>query len=82
MSGNLCGGGKLPRPAQLFANTAMDTEENKARPAAVYADEVLCANWHPLVVLLAEPLVRAQQTLTDAVDARDFLNRFYVCQRA
>jgi hypothetical protein len=51
-------------------------------PSSAYADEVLCANWHPLVALLAEPLARAQETALNAVDAEHFLARLYVCQRA
>jgi hypothetical protein len=60
----------------------MDTEQDKARPVSLYADEVLCANWHPLVALLAERPVRGQKTPPNAVNAEDFLNRLYVCQRA
>jgi hypothetical protein len=60
----------------------MDNEQDRALPASFYADEVLCANWHPLVMQLAEPLVRAQKNLPNAVDAEDFLSRLYACQQA
>jgi hypothetical protein len=51
-------------------------------PLPFYAEEVLCANWHPLVLLLAEPLARAQKTALDAVEAEDFLARLYSYQQA
>jgi hypothetical protein len=47
-----------------------------------YADEVLCANWNPLALMLAEPLVRAQQTVLDAADVESMLARLYLCQQA
>ena len=60
--------------------TKEDQDERPAEPT--YADEVLCANWHPLVLLLAEPLVRAQKTVLDAGEAEDFLARLYLGQQA
>lgn len=69
-------------PAQPIANMIMDNEAEKMRPAASYADEVMCANWHPLVLLLAEPLARAQKSALNVVEAEDFLDRLYTCQRA
>ena len=59
-----------------------DQDKDDRLPLQSYADEVLCANWHPLVLLLAEPLVRAQITALNAVDAEDFLARLYLCQQA
>jgi len=35
----------------------MNAEQDNRQAPPSYADEVLCANWHPLVLLLAEPLV-------------------------
>ncbi len=56
---------------------------NDAHPGpAAYADEVLCANWHPLVLMLAEPLARAQKTALSAVDAEELLARLYLAQQA
>ena len=50
--------------------------------APQYAEEVLCANWNPLAVMLAEPLARAQASVLDNVDIEAFLARLYSCQRA
>jgi hypothetical protein len=55
-------------------------DDDSRQPA--YADEVLCANWHPLVLLLAEPLVRAQHTALGPLEAEDLLARVYMCQEA
>ena len=60
----------------------MDADKNHQPPADSYADEVLCANWHPLVLMLAEPLVRVQKTALDAIEAEDFLARLYSFQQA
>jgi hypothetical protein len=61
----------------------MNSDQDNRQPPASYADEVLCANWHPLVLLLAEPLARAQKKAAlNAVDAEDFLARLYSCQQA
>ena len=47
-----------------------------------YADEILCANWNPLALMLAEPLARAQQSVLDAADVENLLARLYLCQQA
>ncbi len=60
----------------------MESEKDKQQSLVAYADEVLCANWHPLVLMLAEPLVRVPKTALDAVEAEDFLARLYSCQQA
>ena len=60
----------------------MNPDKDKQATAAPYADEVLCANWHPLVLLLAEPLVRVQKTALEAGDAEDLLARLYLAQQA
>jgi hypothetical protein len=64
------------------ATMTMNSNQDNRQPPPSYADEVLCANWHPLVLLLAEPLARAQKTALNAVEAEDFLTRLYSCQRA
>ncbi len=61
---------------------SINAEKDKQPAAAPYADEVLCANWHPLVLLLAEPLARAQKTAPEAGDVEDLLARLYLAQRA
>ena len=56
--------------------------KNPAQQPPQYADEVLCANWNPLVLLLAEPLVRVQKTEPDGSDVEDFMARLYLSQQA
>ena len=56
-------------------------QDNHPAPS-LYAEEVLCANWHPLALLLAEPRVRKQKTALDPGDAEGFLARLYPAQRA
>ena len=56
-------------------------DADNEQPPIAYADEILCANWHPLVLLLGEPLTRVKKTL-DAVDAEDLLVRLYSSQQA
>jgi len=58
------------------------SSENSENPAPQYADEVLCANWNPLALMLAEPLARAQASVLDGVDIEAFLARLYLFQRA
>ena len=60
----------------------MNSGKNNRQPLMTYADEVLCANWHPLVLMLAEPLARVQKTAPDAREAEDFLARLYLSQHA
>ncbi|MDB5811681.1 MAG: hypothetical protein JWN94_3803 [Betaproteobacteria bacterium] len=60
---------------------AMDADTDKDQPAIAYADEILCANWHPLVLMLTEPLTRVRKTL-DTVDAENLLVRLYSSQEA
>lgn len=62
--------------------TTMSLDNDNQPALASYADEVLCANWHPLVLLLAEPFARAQKTTLDASDVEGFLTRLYAAQRA
>lgn len=64
--------------------TTMSHEQaNKPAPQPLsYADEVLCANWNPLALMLAEPLARAQQSVLDAADVENMLARLYLCQQA
>jgi hypothetical protein len=60
----------------------MNSDKNDRLPLVNYADEVLCANWHPLALMLVEPLARVQKTAMEACDAEDFLARLYVSQHA
>lgn len=56
--------------------------ENTAPDPQPYAEEVLCANWIPLVLTLAEPLVRTScRSVPDATDAEGLLARLYLCQQ-
>lgn len=47
-----------------------------------YGEEVLCANWNPLALLVAEPVAAARSTGVDGSDAEAFLARLYRCQQA
>jgi hypothetical protein len=60
----------------------MSSDKNNRQPLVTYADEVLCANWHPLVLKLAEPLARLPKAALGPEEAEDFLARLYVGQRA
>ena len=49
------------------------SSENSKDPVSnppQYADEVLCANWNPLALLLAEPLAHAQKSALDGIDVK------------
>ncbi len=74
------------RPLLLTASTTMNSDKNNPPATVSYADEVLCANWHSLVMMLAEPLARVPKVVLDAAqdptEAEDFLARLYSCQRA
>ncbi len=58
-----------------------DTKDTAPQPQP-YADEVLCANWNPLVRLLSEPPACAQATAPDSSDVDDLMARLYVSQQA
>ena len=62
----------------------MSSSEHKipANSPLQYADEVLCANWNPLALLVAEPVNRASAAAVDSGDAEAFLARLYRCQQA
>lgn len=47
-----------------------------------YGIEVLCANWIPAVAVLADPVARVHELLTNAAntDVEAFLARFYLSQ--
>jgi hypothetical protein len=47
-----------------------------------YADEVLCASWNPLALLVAEPASAKPAPSVDGNDAEAFLARLYRCQQA
>ena len=57
--------------------------ENPAPQPQLYAEEVLCASWNPVVLLLAEPLAHASKPVADdGGDAESFLARLYRWQQA
>ena len=60
----------------------MNSDKKDRQSLATYADEVLCANWHPLVLMLAEPPARVPKAVLDPEKAGDLLARLYVDQRA
>jgi hypothetical protein len=53
-----------------------------AKQALQYAEEVLCANWNPLALLVVEPATPARASAVDGGDAEAFLARLYRCQQA
>lgn len=56
---------------------SMDSDE---APASRYDDELLSANWNPVVALLGRLHGRAEESHADQIreeDAVDFLGRFY-----
>lgn len=57
----------------------MNPQDDKSDEARGYADEVLCANWHPLVVMLVEARAGARTSL--AIDVEGFLARLYSSQQ-
>lgn len=59
----------------------MTSDRDDLPPLSPYTDEVLCANWHPLVHVLAEPSLRVQKTALDVSDVEGFLARLYLAQR-
>jgi hypothetical protein len=62
----------------------MNSEDktNTAPQPQPYAEEVLCANWNPLVLLLSEPLACAQNKLPDGSEVEDLMARLYLSQQA
>ena len=60
-----------------------ECNENPAPQPQPYAEEVLCASWNPLVLLLAEPLARAAKPVADDDgDVESVLARLYLWQQA
>ena len=59
----------------------MTSEQDNLPAPTPYSDEVLCANWHPLVLSLAESVVRVQKAPLDVGDVDGFLARLYRAQR-
>jgi hypothetical protein len=59
-----------------------EDKKNTAPQPQPYAEEVLCANWNPLVLLLSEPLACAQKTVPDSSDVEAFMARLYLSQQA
>ena len=64
--------------------TIMNAEDKKhtVPQPQPYAEEILCANWNPLVLLLSEPLACAQKTVSDSSEVEDFMARLYLSQQA
>ena len=57
--------------------------ENLAPQPQPYAEEVLCASWNPVVLLLAEPLAHASKPVADdGGDVESILARLYLWQHA
>lgn len=60
-----------------------ENHENPAPQPQPYAEEVLCASWNPLVLMLAEPLAYAAQPVADdGDDVESMLARLYRWQQA
>lgn len=59
-----------------------DIHKIPAKPPVQYGDEVLCANWNPLALLVAETVRRAPATAVDGGEAEAFLARLYCSQQA
>ena len=58
-------------------------DENPAPQPQPYAEEVLCASWNPLVLMLAEsPAHAAQPVADDGGDVESLLARVYLWQQA
>jgi hypothetical protein len=57
-------------------------DQAAAKPAPQYAEEVLCANWNPLALLVVEPVKHAVARAVDGSEAEAFLARLYRCQQA
>src|SRR5450759_4912780 len=84
LGGKAC---ECPRMGERRAATRamiMNSEDKKntVPQPQPYAEEVLCANWNPLVPLLSEPLACAQKTVPDSSDVDDFMTRLYLSQQA
>jgi len=57
-------------------------QDTAAQQSPQYADEVLCANWNPLALLVAEPVKQAVARVVDGADVEALLARLYRCQQA
>jgi hypothetical protein len=64
-------------------NMSDEHRENPAPQPQPYAEEVLCASWNPVVLLLAEPLAHASKpAANDRGDVESLLARVYLWQQA
>ena len=64
-------------------NMSSEHHENPTPQPQPYAEEVLCAGWNPVVLLLAEPLAHASKPVAaDGSDIESFLARLYRWQQA
>ncbi len=62
----------------------MGSGENgiSANATLQYAEEILCANWNPLALAVAEPLQRTRAPAVDGSEVDALLARLYCCQQA
>jgi hypothetical protein len=63
-------------------NMSYDHNRKPAPQPPQYAEEVLCANWSPLALMLAEPPARAPGPEFDGSDVESLIARLYQCQQA
>ncbi len=75
--------GGAPRGEIKATNMSSERDKNPAPQPQPYAEEVLCANWNPVVLLLAEPLTHASKPVADdGGEVESFLARLYLWQQA
>ena len=73
---------QLFRGSRVLINMRSEDTKNLAPQPPQYAEEVLCANWNPLALMLAEPLALAQKSVLEGIEVEAFLARLYLCQQA
>jgi hypothetical protein len=65
-------------------NVGSEDKKNPAPQPSQYAEEVLCANWSPLALMLAEPPAHVPKPKPelDGSDVESLIARLYQCQQA
>jgi hypothetical protein len=63
-------------------NVSTEDDKKPAPQPSQYADEVLCANWSPLALMLAEPPAHVPKPELDGSDVESLIARLYQCQQA
>jgi hypothetical protein len=63
-------------------NVGSEDKKNLAPQPSQYAEEVLCANWSPLALMLGEPPAHAPKPELDGSDVESLIARLYQCQQA